>query len=155
MSHIIDSYEMLGLEKLPSATQAMRFIQGLDNGCCNSMQTSFANELHNGRDLYPTDLPSAVLKASRWMVSGKRSHDPLRALAATKSGKGKDKDKPKAKGKEKPSTKCDFCGRTNHSVSCLHATNTRKRKLPHSPQQRRKQSALQDRERALQAPRLG
>jgi hypothetical protein len=58
------------------------------------------------------------------MVSGKSPHDPLRALAATKSGKGskgaKDKDKPKAKGEEKPSTKCDFCGRTNHCVSTCY-----------------------------------
>jgi hypothetical protein len=112
---------MLGLEKPASATQAMRFIQGLDNARYSSMQTSFANELHNGRDLYPTDLPSAVLKASRWMVSGKSSQDSLRALAATKSGKDskstKDKDKSKAKGDDKPSVKCDFCGRTNHSMS--------------------------------------
>lgn len=117
MSHTIESFEMLGLEKPHSATQAMRFIQGLDNARYASMQTSFANELHNGRDLYPTDLPSAVLKASRWMVSGKSSQDSLRALAATKGGKGvKEKAKPKAK-EDKTGVKCDFCGRTNHSVS--------------------------------------
>jgi hypothetical protein len=85
------------------------------------MQTSFANELHNERDLYPTNLPSAVLKASRWMVRGKSSQDPLRALAATKSGKDsigdKEKDKSKTKGDTKPSVKRDFCGRTNHSMS--------------------------------------
>jgi hypothetical protein len=82
MSHTIESFEMLGLEK--PATQAMRFIQGLDNARYSSMQTSFANDLHHGGDLVPTDLPSAVLKASRWMVSGKSPQDPLRALAATK-----------------------------------------------------------------------
>ena len=65
MSHIVDSFEMLGLEKPQAATQAMRFIQGLDSARYATMQTSFANELHNGRDLYPTDLPTAVLKASR------------------------------------------------------------------------------------------
>ena len=127
MSHTIDSFEMLGLEKPASATQAMRFIQGLDNARYSSMQTSFANELHNGRDLYPTDLASAVLKASRWMVSGKTSQDPLRALAATKSSKdskgakdnkgAKDRGKPKTASEDKTMTKCDFCGRTNHSMS--------------------------------------
>ena len=81
------------------------------------MQTSFANELHNGRDLYPVDLPSAVLKASRWMVSGKSSQDSLRALAATKKDNKGAKDKSKTKGEEKPGVKCDFCGRTNHSMS--------------------------------------
>jgi hypothetical protein len=39
MSHTIDSFEMLGLEKPASATQAMRFIQGLDNARYSSMQT--------------------------------------------------------------------------------------------------------------------
>ena len=62
MSHIVESFEMLGLEKPPAATQAMRFIQG-DSARYATMQTSFANELHNGRDLYPTDVPTAVLKA--------------------------------------------------------------------------------------------
>ena len=84
MAHIVDSYEMLGLEKPAAATQAMRFIQGLDSSRYATMQTSFANELHNGRDLYPTDLPTAELKASRWMVSGRSSQEPLRALAVTK-----------------------------------------------------------------------
>jgi hypothetical protein len=105
ISHTIKSFEMLGL----------------DNARYSSMQTSFANELHNKRDLYPTNLPSAVLKASRWMVRGKSSQDPLRALAATKSGKDsigdKEKDKSKTKGDTKPSVKRDFCGRTNHSMS--------------------------------------
>ena len=88
MSHTADSFEMLGLEKPPSATQAMCFLQGLDSARYSTMQTSFANELHNGRDIYPTDLPTAVLKASRWMVSGRSTQDSLRALAATKSKKG-------------------------------------------------------------------
>jgi hypothetical protein len=76
------------------------------------MQTSSANELHNGRDLYPTDLPSAVPKASRWMVSGKSSQDSLRALAATKSGKDskgdKEKEKSKTKGYTKPSVNVEW-----------------------------------------------
>lgn len=46
-SHTIDSFEMLGLEKPASATQAMRFMQGLDNARYSSMQITFANELHN------------------------------------------------------------------------------------------------------------
>jgi hypothetical protein len=121
MSHTIESFEMLGLEKPANKTRGMRFIQGLDSARYSSMQTSFANELNNGRDLYPTDLPSAVLKASRWMVSGKSSQDSLRALAATKSGKDskgdEDKDKSKTKGDTKSAVKCDFCGRTNHSMS--------------------------------------
>jgi hypothetical protein len=117
MSHTVESFEMLGLEKPASATQAMRFIQGLDNARYSSMQTSIANELHNGRDLYPVDLPRAVLKASRWMVCGKSSQDSLRALAGTKKDNKGAKDKLKTKGEEKPSVKCDFCRRTNHSVS--------------------------------------
>ena len=111
MSHIVDSFEMLGLEKPPAATQAMRFIQGLDSARYATMQTSFANELHNGRDLYPTDLPTAVLKASRWMVSGRTPQDSFRALAVTKPKKGgkgtgekedKEKSKSKKDDKEKP-----------------------------------------------------
>lgn len=123
MSHTVASFEMLGLEKPPCATQAMRFIQGLDNARYTTMQTSFANELHNGRDLYPTDLPSAVLKASRWMVSGRTTQDSLRALATTKTSKdskgSKDKDKTKGKreDKDKAATKCEFCSRTGHSMS--------------------------------------
>ena len=129
MSHIVDSFEMLGLEKPPAATQAMRFIQGLDSARYATMQTSFANELHNGRDLYPTDLPTAVLKASRWMVSGRTPQDSFRALAATKPKKGgkgtgekedKEKSKPKKDDKEKPATKCEFCGRPGHSMSACY-----------------------------------
>jgi hypothetical protein len=45
MSHTVDSYEMLGLEKPAAATQAMRFIQGLDGSHYATMQTSFAKEL--------------------------------------------------------------------------------------------------------------
>jgi hypothetical protein len=52
MSHTIDSYEMLGLEKSSTPTQAICFIQGLDSSRCATMQTSFANELRDGRDLY-------------------------------------------------------------------------------------------------------
>ena len=123
MAHTIDSYEMLGLEKPAAATQAMRFIQGLDSSRYATMQTSFANELHNGRDLYPTDLPTAVLKASRWMVSGRSSQEPLRALAATKGGKdakgakGKTKLATKGDEKEKTPIKCEFCGRNGHAMS--------------------------------------
>jgi hypothetical protein len=118
MSHTIDSYEMLGLEKPSAPTQAMRSIQGLDSSRYATMQTSFANEVHNGRDLYPTDLPDAVLKASRWMVSGRSSQESLRALAANKGAKDSKESKEKGKGKprnddkEKPPVKCDFCGRS-------------------------------------------
>ena len=52
---------MLGLEKPLSATQAMRFIQGLDSARYATMQTSCANGLHNGRDLYPTDIVAVVV----------------------------------------------------------------------------------------------
>jgi hypothetical protein len=108
MLHIVESFEMLGLEKPASATQAMRFIQGLGNARYSSMQTSFANELHN--ELYPTDPPTAVLKASRWMVSGKSTQDSPRALAATKGGKdgkgAKDEVTSKAPGEDKAGTKC-------------------------------------------------
>ena len=132
MSHIVDSFEMLGLEKPLAATQAMRFIQGLDSARYATMQTSFANELHNGRDLYPTDLPTAVLKASRWMVSGRTPQDSFRALAATKPKKGgkgpgekedKEKSKSKKDDKEKPTTKCEFCGRSGRSMSACYKFN--------------------------------
>jgi hypothetical protein len=123
MSHTIDSYEMLGLEKPAAATQTMRFIQGLDSSRYATMQTSFGNVLHNGRDLYPTDLPTAVLKASRWIVSGRSSQDSLRALAATKGdkdskgSKDKGKGKPKANDKDRTPVKCEFCGRNGHAMA--------------------------------------
>jgi hypothetical protein len=101
----------------------MHFIQGLDSSRYATMQTSFANEVHNGRDLYPTDLPTAVLKASRRMVSGRSSHEPLRALEASKGAKDskgskeKGKEKPRTDDKEKSPVKCEFCGRSGHG--CL------------------------------------
>ena len=149
-SHTIDSFEMLRIEKPASATQAMRFKQGLDNTRYSSMQTAFANELHNGRDLYPTDLASAVLKASRWMVSGKSSQDSLRALAATKSGKdskgakvnkgAKDRGKSKTTSEDKTVTKTSVVEQT---TACLHASYSRKPSQPHSLRQRRGENGPQ------------
>jgi hypothetical protein len=133
----------------------MRFIQGLDSARYATMQTSFANELHNGSDLYPTDLPTAVLKASRWMVSGRNTQDSLRALAATKSKKGgkglgerEDKEKPKSKkdDEEKPATKCEFCRRSGHSKSsCFKYKDAQTSAL----------AATEETTKSYQAPRKG
>ena len=155
MSHIFESFEMLGLEQPPAATQAMRFIQGLDSARYATMQTSFANELHNGRDLYPTDLPTAVLKSSRWMVSGRTPQDSFSALAVTKSkkggkGPGEKEDKHRAKSKkddkEKSTTKCEFCGRS--ATACLHASSSRKRRPTQLQRQRKGHKATRHLARA-------
>jgi hypothetical protein len=57
------------------------------------------------------------------MVSGRSSHEPLRALAASKGAKDskgskeKGKEKPRTDDKEKSPVKCEFCGRSGHG--CL------------------------------------
>ena len=54
--------------------KATRFVQGLDPARYSTMQTHFMNELNNGRDIYPTDLTSAVCKANRWLVPSARGY---------------------------------------------------------------------------------
>jgi hypothetical protein len=154
MSHTVESFEMLGLEKPPSATQAMRF---LDSARYAIMQTSFANELHNGRDLYPTDLPTAVLKASRWMVSERNTQDPLRILAATKSKKGgkglgerEDKEKSKSKKDDKEKQPPNVNSAGGLVTACHHASNSRTHRPAPLPLQRRRLRATKHHERARQ-----
>ena len=49
---------------------ATGFIQGLDAARYSDLLTYFSNEYSNGRDLYPTDLTSAIGKAPKWLISG-------------------------------------------------------------------------------------
>ena len=48
---------------------ATTFIQGLDNSKYSDFLTYLHNELSNGRDLFPTDLASAIAKASKWLLA--------------------------------------------------------------------------------------
>ena len=68
----VDTYIVLKLTAPTDKNQAMRFVQGLDPARYSTMQMHFMNELNNGRDIYPTDLTSAVCKANRWLVPSAR-----------------------------------------------------------------------------------
>ena len=63
-----DTYTLLEMDAPSGEIQATRFVQGLDPSRYSTMQTHFMNELNNGRDIYPTDLVSAVSKANRWLI---------------------------------------------------------------------------------------
>ena len=62
------------------------------------MQTHFMNELNNGRDIWPTDLTSAVSKANSSLVPSARDPQDVAqhaAFSALQSKKGIKKDKKK------------------------------------------------------------
>ena len=95
------------------------------------MQTHFMNELNNGRDIYPTDLVSAVSKANRWLIPSSKGpqdvaqHAAFSALktkaADTKDNKTSDrKSAAAAKGspadKTEKSSKCAYCGKPGHNI---------------------------------------
>lgn len=121
LENIISTFTILQLTPPSKESQAMRFIQGLENSRFSSMQTHFANELNLGRDLYPTDLSSAAAQASRWMVAGSRGPQDVQTsfLGMKKiDKKAKDKD-----AKEKPNRtpksetkKCIYCNNLGHTV---------------------------------------
>ena len=128
LENIISTYSILELTPPSKESQAMRFVQGLDNSRFSSMQTHFANELNLGRDLYPADLSSAAAQASRWMVAGSRGpQDVQTSFMGLKKNDKKAKDKdPKDKYKDaakklpnaKPTEtkKCIYCNNLGHTV---------------------------------------
>ena len=61
----VDTYILLKITAPTDENQATRFVQGLDPARYSTMQTHFMSELNNGRDIYPTDLTSALCKANR------------------------------------------------------------------------------------------
>lgn len=131
--NIIEAFKLLDLTPPSPPTMAMRFTQGLDPAKYGSMQNTFTNELHFGRDLYPVDLASAISNASKYQPTSNRGHEtayPHTVFGALKASKPltkiirKDQDKGKAKPTDrsrppKPSTdrpKCLYCGRTGHDI---------------------------------------
>ena len=134
--NVLLSFRLLELVPPTPATIAMRFTQGLDPSRYGIMQTTFANELHFGRDLYPTDLPTAMSNASKYQTSPARNQDhasPHNIFAAIKTKpppknlrKDHDKGRSKATGRIMTPTpandrpKCLYCGRTGHNIiDCL------------------------------------
>ena len=62
LENIVNTFNILQLEPPSKATQAMRFIQGLEKNRFSSIQTHFANELNMNTwcDLYQIDIHSAA-----------------------------------------------------------------------------------------------
>ena len=96
------------------------------------MQAHFMNELNNRRDIYPTDLISAVSGANRWLVPSARGPQDVAqnaAFSALKFKQGDKKDKKthdcqaptkgapayKAEKSDK-SAKCAYCGKAGHNI---------------------------------------
>ena len=128
----VDTYILLKITAPTDENQATRFVQGLDPARYSTMQTHFMNELNNGRDIYPTDLTSAVCKANRWLVPSARGPQDVAqhtAFSLLKSKQGDKKDKKthdrKASTKGAPadkaektdkSAKCAYCGKAGHNI---------------------------------------
>ena len=87
------------------------------------------NELNNGRDIYPTDLTSAVSKANRWLVPSSRGPQDVAQHAAFNALKSKQGDKKDKKthdrkamtkralaDKAEKSDKSAKCGKAGHSI---------------------------------------
>ena len=94
-----DTYTLLGMDAPSGEIQATLFLQGLNPSRYSTMQTHFMNELNNGRDIYPTDLVSAVSKANRWLIPSSKGPQDVAQHAAfsalkTKAADKKDKKKP-------------------------------------------------------------
>jgi hypothetical protein len=106
------------------------------------MQTSFANELHNGRDLYPTDLPSAVLKTSRWMVSGKVLKTHCAPSLRPKAARIAKEIKTKISQRQRATLNLLSNAVGVPTTVCLHASNSRKPKPSLKPQPQRRVNAL-------------
>jgi hypothetical protein len=121
----IESFSTVNLE-IPSAqTQARRLLQGLDDNKFASMKTYYANELTNGRDIYPTDIDDAANKATKWLTTAAIS-PPAPTASSTfptfyqkaKKNPPKESNKQSNKSVEKiqpqvapPELLCEFCGR--------------------------------------------
>ena len=124
----MDNYRLLGLDIPSDETQATRFMQGLDHARYSSLQTYLINELNNGRDIYPTDLGSAISKAKRWLIPSSRGpQDVAQHAAFGLLKKPGEKEKPKGKDSKKPSpkaidekhdktTRCKYCDKPGHNI---------------------------------------
>ena len=127
----IDTYTLLGMDAPSDEIQATRCVQGLDSSRYSTMRTHFMNELNNGRDIYPTDLASAVSKANRWLIPSSRGpqdvaqHAKFSALK-TKAEENKVKKIPNQKlsavtkggtaEKIDKFIKCAYCGKPGHNI---------------------------------------
>ena len=126
-----DTYVLLGMDAPTDEIQATRFVQGLDSSRYATMQTHFMNELNNGRDIYPTDLTSAVSKANRWLIPSSRGPQDVAQHAAFSVLKTKTAEKKVRKTTDqKPSAatkggtteksdkliKCAYCGKPGHNI---------------------------------------
>jgi hypothetical protein len=69
VENIIESFSTVNLDKPSAQTQARRLLEGLDDNKFASMKTYYANELMNGRDVYPTDIDDAANKATKWLTT--------------------------------------------------------------------------------------
>ena len=106
---------------------ATTFIQGLDNSKYSDFLTYLHNELSNGRDLFPTDLASAIATASKWLISSPRGpreasqHSAYGVLSKTKlikrdpGPKGKIGKSNDLKSSEDPNT-CAYCHKSGHTI---------------------------------------
>ena len=127
----IDTYILLGMDAPSDEIQATRFVQGLDSSRYSTMQTHFMNELNNGRDIYPTDLASAVSKANRWLIPSSRGPQDVAQHAAFSALKTKAEErKVKKTPNQKPLAvtkggtaekldkliKCAYCGKPGHNI---------------------------------------
>ena len=88
--------------------QATRFFCGLDQTMYGSLSSYMHNELNHGRNLYPSDLTSAVATATTWTVPTTRGAQEVAQHAAfgviprgkPKQKKPSDKKPADSKGKE-------------------------------------------------------
>ena len=121
-----DTFTLLDIPLPTEEIMATTYIQGLDPARYTDMLTYLHNELSNGRDLFPTDLASAIAKASKWLVASPKGpreaaqHSVYGAVGKpnnpSKSNKDSKKKDGKGKGKEEKPTdlkpadpsKCDF-----------------------------------------------
>ena len=109
---------------------ATTYIQGLDPARYTEMHTYLHNELSNGRDLFPTDLTSAISKASKWLVASPKgpreaAQNSVYGAVGKPNNLSKPNKDPKGKGKEvkppdlkqtDPSKPCAYCNKTGHSI---------------------------------------
>ena len=87
------------------------------------MQTQFMNELNNGRDIYPTDLVSAVSKANQWLIpSSIGPHDVAQhaAFSALETKAADKKDKKTSDRKSAAAAKGSPTDKTEKSSKCAY-----------------------------------
>ena len=122
-----ETYILLDIPLPSESIMATTFIQGLDTSKYSDFLTYLHNELSNGRDLFPTDLASAIAKASKWLISSPKGpreasqHSAYGVLTKTKSikrdpgPKGKNGKSNDLKSPEDPNT-CAYCHKSGHTI---------------------------------------